>query len=76
MIEEQLFQVDLLHKPSSLQNFSKKDLQNINESIEVVSKITDENKKMNDLETFRKVFLEKYEDQSVPILEALDVDFE
>lgn len=38
--------------------FSKKDLQNINESIEVVSKITDENKKMNDLETFRKVFLE------------------
>jgi len=74
--EEQLFQVDLLHKPSSLQNFSKKDLQNINESIEVVSKITDENKKMNDLETFRKVFLEKYEDQSVPILEALDVDFE
>lgn len=75
MIEEQLFQVDLLHKPSSLQNFSKKDLQNINESIEVVSKITDENKKMNDLETFRKVFLEKYEGQSVPILEALDVDF-
>ena len=73
--EEQLFQVDLLHKPSSLQNFSKKDLQNINESIEVVSKITDENKKMNDLETFRKVFLEKYEGQSVPILEALDVDF-
>lgn len=73
--EEQLFQVDLLHKPSSLQSFSKKDLKNINESIEIVSKITAENKKMNDLETFRKVFLEKFEGQSIPILEALDVDF-
>lgn len=73
--EEQLFHVDLLHKTSNEKCFSKRDLRNIYESIEIVSKITDENKKMNDLETFRKVFYEKYETQSVPLLEALDIDF-
>lgn len=72
--DDQLFQVDLLHRASNKHCFSRKDIKNICESIEVISKLTEVDKGKNELEEFRKIFYEKYETQTIDLLKALDVD--
>ncbi|KQM32211.1 lantibiotic dehydratase [Chryseobacterium sp. Leaf201] len=72
MENEQIFHVDVLNENASLPEFSVNNLRNLNEAISILSKITAKGQRESEVESFIKIFSEKYETASVSLLEALD----
>ena len=67
-----IFQTDM-YKPTTLSSVSKEIISDIHDTLDFLIRITPKSDETN-LDKFKKKFYERYEEQEVPILKALDPD--
>ena len=72
---EQIFHVDLLVEDTDPYNLNKKTIQNVVKAIKVLPFLINQSTNNNsDLDQFKFVFTEKYDTQTIPLLQLLDAD--